>query len=116
MSAAFQRRVLYGVRDGPHDRRCVTATRDFQDGIDEDHITVRSPRVRLGEASHLGPISKRRRMLRSRAMQQSWDSGGDSSEDESHRVTQLDSPFFRRCCSFGARFVYGTKANPGGQQ
>ena len=59
--------------------------------------------VRLGEASNPGPLSKRRRVLRSRALQQSW--AGESSDEETLRVTQLDSP---------VRFDGGAKAHAGG--
>ena len=58
--------------------------------------------VRLGEASNPGPLSKRRRVLRSRALQQSW--AGESSDEETLRVTQLDSP---------VRFDGGAKAHAG---
>ena len=74
------------------DGRCGKVTRASQDG-EQMRTTSRCGfrGVRLGEASHPGPFSsKRRRMLQSRAMRQSWDSGGDSSE--THRVTQVDSP------------------------
>ena len=45
--------------------------------------------VRVGEASHPGPGSKRRRTLWLRALQRSMDSG-ESSEDDDARKTQLD--------------------------
>ena len=46
--------------------------------------------VRVGEASHPGPGSKRRRTQWLRALQRSMDSDGESSEDDA-RPTQLDS-------------------------
>ena len=47
--------------------------------------------VRVGEASHPGPASKGRRTQRLRALQRSWDSDGESSSDDIHRPTQVDS-------------------------
>ena len=45
--------------------------------------------VRVGEASHPGPASKRRRTQRSRASQRLWDSDGESSSIEIHRGPTL---------------------------
>ena len=47
--------------------------------------------VRVGEASHPGPASKRRRTQRFTALQRSRDSGGESSSDDILGPTQVDS-------------------------
>ena len=47
--------------------------------------------VRVGEASHPGPASRRRRMQRLRGVPWSWDSDDASSSDDIHRPTQVDS-------------------------
>ena len=46
----------------------------------------------MGETSHPGPASKRRRTRRLRALQQSWDSDDESSSDDVMRgPSQVDS-------------------------
>ena len=47
--------------------------------------------VRVGEASHPGPASKRRRTQKMRALPWSWDSDDESSSEDVHRPTQVDS-------------------------
>ena len=47
--------------------------------------------VRVGEASQPGPASKRRRTQRMRSVPWSWDSDGESSSDDIHRPTEVDS-------------------------
>ena len=47
--------------------------------------------VRVGEASHPGPASKRRRTQKISASPWSWDSDDESSSEDIHRPTQVDS-------------------------
>ena len=47
--------------------------------------------VRVGKASHPGPASKRRRTQRLRGVPWSWDSDCESSSDDIHRPTLVDS-------------------------
>ena len=87
----------WAVKTGGSQRRC---RREAQMCRTSHPMRVRARYgmrgVRVGEASHPGPLSKRQRILRSRALQQSWASSGESSEDETPSRDTVGQSTFRR--------------------